>query len=121
MLFLVFADRHHSGGIEQDVRGHEHGVGEKAYVHVLFLSSGFVLELGHALHIAHGRDGLQKPGELGVGGDLRLLEDNRTFRIEAEGDIVRENVQQLLRLALGVVILGQGMKVCQEVEAAVFA
>ncbi len=49
MLLLVFAYGNSLGIVEQNVGGHEHGIGEQAYRHILSFGFRFVLELGHTL------------------------------------------------------------------------
>ena len=86
MLLLVLADRHMGRAIDQDVGGHQRRIGEQADRDVLAILAGLFLELRHAVEPAHAGDAIEHPGELGVLGDLALVEDDVLLRIDAAGD-----------------------------------
>ena len=86
MLFLVLADGHMRRVIDQDVGGHQRGIGKQAQRRVFLIFAGLVLPLGHALHPAHARDTVENPRQLRVLGHLALVEQDRLFRIDTGGD-----------------------------------
>ena len=86
MLLLVLADRHVGGAIDQDVGRHQGRIGVEPDRGVLAVLAGLLLELGHAVEPAEARDAVEHPGELGVLGDLALVEDDVLLRIDAAGD-----------------------------------
>jgi hypothetical protein len=71
VLFLVLADRHMGGAVEQDVGSHQARIGEQAERGVLAVLAGLVLELRHAVHPADAGDAVEDPGQLGVLHDAR--------------------------------------------------
>ena len=86
MLLLVLADRHVGGAIGEDVGGHQHRIVVEADRGVLAVLAGLLLELGHAVEPAEAGDAVEDPGELGVGEDLALVEDDVLLRVDAGGD-----------------------------------
>ena len=76
VLLLVLADRHVRGVIEQNVGGHQIGIGEQSDRGVLAVLARLLLELGHPVEPAEPGDAIEHPGELGVTGDLALNEDD---------------------------------------------
>ena len=83
MLLLVLADRHMGGAIDQDVGRHQHRIVVEADRRVLAVLAGLLLELGHAVEPAEPRHAVEDPGQLGVSGDLALVEDDVLLRIDA--------------------------------------
>ena len=81
VLALVVADRDLGRVVQQDVGDHEHRVVEQPDAHRLdaglALLGALVLELGHAAQLAEGGDAVEQPGELGVGADVALHEQQR--------------------------------------------
>ena len=53
MLFLILADRDEVGLIKQNVRGHQHRIGEQADAGTFGVALALVLELRHSLELAH--------------------------------------------------------------------
>ena len=88
MLFLVLTHGDVVGLVEQDVGGHEAGIGEEAAVDVVGVFGGLVLELGHTGKLAEHGIAVQHPAQLGVGGDVGLDEDGTLLRVQAAGDIL---------------------------------
>ena len=92
VLLLVFAHGHHVGVVEQNVGGHQHGVGEQAGVDVVGLAAHLLLEGGHALQFAdidiHGK----QQRELAHLRHVALHVDGRLFGIEARRDILDEDI-----------------------------
>ena len=97
MLLLVLADRHVGRAIDQNVGGHQARIGVKADRCVLAVLAGLLLELRHAVEPAHAGDAIEHPGELGVLGDLALVEDDVLLRIDAAGDESRGHLARRAR------------------------
>jgi len=89
MLLLILTDRDMGCAVDQDVRRHQGRVGIKADGRVLAILAGLLLELGHAVEPAQPGDAIEHPGELGVLGDLALVEHDVPPRIDAAGDVGR--------------------------------
>ena len=92
VLQLVLADRHAVGAVDEDVGGHQHGIGEERRVDVLRLALRLVLVLRHPLQRAHRRHRAEDPGELGVFGNRGLDEDRALLRIEPGGEPAERHV-----------------------------
>ena len=86
MLLLVLADRHMGGAVQQNVRRHQHRIIVEPDGRVLAVLAGLLLELGHAAEPADARDAVEDPGQLGVAGDLALVEHDVLLRVDAGGD-----------------------------------
>ena len=91
MLALILAHRHAVGQVEQDVGGLQHRVGEEADGD-RFAARRLLLERDHALELAHHRDAVEEPGELGVLVHVALHEHDRALGVEARGDQRGERV-----------------------------
>ena len=85
VLALVVAHRHLVGVVEEDVGGHQGGVGEQAAGDELG-PARLVLELGHALQLADRGGALHQPGQLGVLGDVALHEQRADVGVEPDGE-----------------------------------
>ena len=86
MLLLVLADRDVGRLVEQDVGGLQDRVGVEADADALAVLARFLLELGHPVEPAHPRRAGEQPGHFGMGGDARLVEQQRLVGIDAAGD-----------------------------------
>ena len=86
MLLLVLANRDMRRAIGKNVGGHQTGIGIKPDGGVLAVLAGLFLELRHAIEPADARHAIEHPGELGMLGDLALVEDDVFFGIDAAGD-----------------------------------
>ena len=86
VLLLVLADRHVGRAIDQNVGRHQRRIGIKPDRRVLAILAGLLLELGHAVEPAEPRDAVEHPGELGMLGDLALVEHDVLLGIDAAGD-----------------------------------
>ena len=64
VVLLVLARRGRVGLVEQDVRRHQHRVGEQAGGDVVGVLFGLVLELGHAGQLPKLGVAAQHPGQL---------------------------------------------------------
>ncbi|MNN60814.1 hypothetical protein D3C81_1760190 [compost metagenome] len=119
MLFLVFADRHLVGLVQQDIRRHQYRVAEQAGVNVLCITSGFVLELGHAAQFAEIGVAVQHPAQLRVFRYVRLHEDGAFLRIDTTGQIQRQRIERGLTQFFCILTYGDRMQVNDAVDAVV--
>ena len=90
MLLLILADRDKIGLIDQNVRRHQHRIGEEARGDVVGVLLRFHLELRHAAQLAELRVAAEHPGKLCVRGHVRLDEHDVLLRIESAGNILRQ-------------------------------
>ena len=117
MLLLVLADRHVRGLVDQDVGRHQRRIGVEAERGVLAVLAGLLLELRHAVHPADARHAIEDPGELGVLGHHRLVEDDLLLAVDAGRQEGRGDLARLGRQLLGVLRLGDGVQVDHAIEA----
>ena len=90
MLTLVLTNRDLVRVIEQDVCGHQHGIGEEAHGRSLgAVPAGLVLELRHPACLAEAGQAGQDPGQLGMLGDMALHEEGRPVRVDAGREVLR--------------------------------
>ena len=82
MLLLVLAHGHPRRLVEEDVRGHEIGIGVKADSGVVAPLARLLLELRHAVEPAEPGDAVEYPGQFGVTGDPALVEDDTVLRVD---------------------------------------
>ena len=68
MLLLVLADRHMGRAIDENIGGHQAGIGIEPDRGVLAVLAGLFLELRHAVEPADPRHAIEHPGELGMFG-----------------------------------------------------
>ena len=119
MLLLVHAHGHQVGLIQQNIRGHEHGIGIQAGVDVVGMLGALVLELGHAVQLTHIGKAVQDPSQLRVAAHMALAINQALLRVQAAGQV---NGHQLLAAAAqggGVLPDGNGMHVHHAVDAIV--
>ena len=90
MLLLILADRDKIGLIDQNVRRHQHRIGEETRGDVVGVLLRFHLELRHAAQLAELCVAAEHPGKLCVGGHVRLDEHDVLLRIESAGNILRQ-------------------------------
>lgn len=115
VLHLIEPDRHHIAVVDQDVGGHQDGIGEQAGIGGESLGD-LVLVGVTLLQQAHLRDRHQQPRQLGDFGHVRLAEQRRPLRIESQSQQVNRRIlrkpAQRLRIANG----RQGVQIGDEVE-----
>ena len=85
VLALVVPDRDVRRPVQQDVRGHQHGVGEEGGAGHR-LPPSLLLELDHPVQLADERRALEQVSETRVRGHPALLEQGRPCGIEAAGE-----------------------------------
>ncbi len=86
MLLLVLADRDMGRAIDKNIGGHQTRIGIKPDGGVLAVLARLLLELRHAVEPADARHAIEHPGELGMFGNLALVEHDMFFGIDAAGD-----------------------------------
>jgi hypothetical protein len=86
VLFLVVADRHVGGAIEQDVGCHQHRIVVETHRRGLAILAGLFLELRHAVEPADPRHAIEDPGQFRVFVHLALVEHDVFLGIDARGD-----------------------------------
>ena len=99
VLALVLAHRHLVGLVEQDVGGLEHRIEEQARPNELLLTRRLVLELGHPLQVAVGRDRGEQPAELRVLVHVGLAEQDAAVGVETGGHQHRRRCRARSRAA----------------------
>ena len=87
VLLLVVADGHVRRAVGENVGRHQVGIDVEPDGGVLAVLAGLLLELRHAVEPAEPRHAIEDPGELGVLGDLALVEEDRALGIEPGGDV----------------------------------
>ena len=85
------------GAIQENVGRHQHRVVVKTDRRRLAILAGLFLELRHAVEPAHPRHAIENPGELGMAGDLALVEHDVLLRIDAGGDERRGDLAGVAR------------------------
>jgi hypothetical protein len=85
MLILVLADRHLRRVVQQDVRGHQHRIGEQAQPHRP-VAGRLLLELDHPGRLPDMGQAFQQVVQLDVFRDLRLRDQRGAARIDAGGE-----------------------------------
>ena len=103
VLLLIFAHGDLMRAVDQDIRRHQHGIGEEAGVYVIRVLCGFILELGHAGKLAHVCGAAKQPRKLRVLVNVALDEERAPFGIDAAGDEQRRHRAGLLPQFVGIV------------------
>ena len=85
VLELVVAHGHDGRLVDEDVGAHEHRVREERGRDVLF-PVALLLELRHAVEVAHRRHGGEVPRELGVLAHVALHEERAAVEVQPAGD-----------------------------------
>ena len=119
MLLLILADGHIVCLIEQNVRRHEHGVGEESDVDIVRVLLGFVLELGHSRRLAELGVAVEYPRQLGVGADMALNKHDALLRVEPYREQERKGLHGLTSERRGVLPYGYGVQVCHGIDAVI--
>src|SRR4029077_1679288 len=117
MLLLVFADRHVGCAINQNVGGHQRWISIKTDRSVLAILAGLLFELCHAVEPAEPRHTIENPGELGVFGDLALVEYDILFGIDAAGEKRRGDLADGARQFARILPYGDGVQVDDAIDA----
>ena len=118
VLALVVADGDPVGVVEEDVRGLEDRVREKADAGAS-LPATLLLELRHPVELAHRRGALEQPGQPLVLGDVALDEERADLRVEAGGEQVDRGLHRARPEHGRVDLERQGVEVDDAVERVV--
>ena len=113
MLSLVLSDGHEIGLVEQDVGGHQNGVGEEGMGR--FFSVGELVFVGVCQ--LEPRDRLydaKEPGQFLDFRDIALAEEDGFFRIETEGEKIKGHIHRVLAQKGCICNGGEGMIVRDE-------
>ncbi len=119
---LVGADGDKVGLVEEDVGGLEEWVAEEAVGGEILLAELLLLVFvgGDALEPAEGGEHAEEQEELGVGGDVRLLEDDAAAGVQACGEEVEGDLDVVgLNVTWVGVVGGESVKVGDEEVAVV--
>ena len=124
VLHLILADGHDVRAVDEDVGGHQDGVGEQADAGGDALVE-LVLVRGRPLEQPHAGDGGENPCQFGHLGHVGLAEEGGLVGVEAQGQVIQGDIADLARAAarpafrvgLEVADGGQGVVVGDEIEA----
>ena len=119
MLLLVDAHGDHVGLVEQNVGGHQDGVGEEARVDVVGVLLGLILELGHAGQLAKAREAVEEPCQLGVLLDVGLDVEGILLGVQTAGHVEGQGLVGAAAEVGGDLADGDGVLVHHAVEALV--
>jgi len=123
MRHLVFADRHMSGAVDQDIRALQQRISEKTICTQIFLGKFLLLVFvgRHTLEPAQRRDHRQQQMQLGMFRHTRLNEQCGARRIDPGSQPVHHHVPHALFDDFrGVVMCGQRVPVGHKEQAFVF-
>ena len=120
MLFLVIADGHMGGIVQQHIGGLQHGIGEQRDAGAFAVLAGLVLELRHPVQPAHARGAVQQPLQLGMGGHTGLVEQGRLVRIDARCDQRGGHFARTGAQGRRIMRHGYGVQIGQEEQAFAF-
>src|SRR4030095_7482711 len=102
MLLLVFTNRYEVGLIKQNVGSHQHRIVEQADADILALLARLVFELSHSFQFRQTRRAIQNPGQFGVLSYVRLYEDGRDWRSQADCEVDTREFSCFSRESLGI-------------------
>ena len=119
VLFLVLADGDEVTVVDEDVCGHEDGVGEQAVIGGE-AASGFVFVAVAVFEHGHGCQRAEDPCEFTDFGDIALAEERGFGWVEAAGEEVEGEVEDVGAEGFGVLETGERVVVGDEVEGVAF-
>ncbi len=115
MLLLVAPDWHDVAVVNQNIGGHQHGIGEEA-MRRRDPARGLVLEGMAPLEESHRRYGAKDPGQLRDLRHIGLAEKHRAFRIESTGQKIQRQFADICAKRLGILHRGQRMQIGDEIK-----
>ena len=86
MLLLIFADGNMGCAVDENIGGHQGGIGVEADGCVFAVLASLFLELRHPVEPAEACRAIENPGQFRVLGNLTLVEDDVLLRVDAAGD-----------------------------------
>ena len=114
MLLLVLAHRHILRAVDEDVRSHQHRIGQKTGVDIVGLQTHLVLERSSALHLALVCQHVQQNIKLRHLRHVTLHVEGALLGVETCSQVFRKNdadrVMEVRRMRVGC----QRMKVCNK-------
>ena len=119
MLALILPHGDDIGLIEQDVGGHEGGIGKEAGVDVVGVLGGLVLELGHAAKLAEHGIAVEDPGQLRVGGHHGLDKEDAPVGVNAAGDELGKQLHRAAAQSGRILPQGDGVLIHYTVDAVI--
>ena len=119
MLALILSHRHQIRLIQQDVRRHQHRVGEQSGGDIVRVLSSLGLELGHAAQLAELGIAAQDPAQLRMLGHMALNKHDVFLGIQTTGNILGQLVDAAPAQGGGILPHGDGMHVHNAVQAVV--
>lgn len=111
VLLLVDSHGHQVSLVQQDIRRHQHGVGEQSCVDIVRVLRGLVLELGHSGQLSELGVAGENPAQLRVVGIVPLHEQRGLLRVKPCGDEQRVAFLDLVAQLHGVLPYGDGVQV----------
>ena len=117
MLLLVVAHGHVGCLVEENVGRHQIGIDVEPDRGVLAVLARLFLELGHAVEPAQARHAVEDPGQLRMGRNLALVENDGTLGIDARGQERRRHLARLRLQLLGILPRGDGVQIDDAVDA----
>jgi hypothetical protein len=115
VLLLVFADRHDVRVEDQNIRRHQHGIGEEAVIGREAMRQ-LVLVGVAALEQTHRRYRAQEPGEFGDFRHVGLFPEHGLLRIKTASQEIQRNIERVFAALGGIGQRGHRMVVGDEVE-----
>ena len=120
MLLLVGPNRNEVSLIEQDVRHHQHWIGEQSGIHILGMAGALVFELGHPAQLSKLGVAGQDPVQFSVGFDMALDKCDRLFRVNPAGEQQRIGREGIFPQGFGILPDGDRVLVNDRIAAVVF-
>lgn len=117
MLFLILAHRHMRRLVEEDVGRLQNGIGIEPQGRALAVLAGLLLELGHAVEPAQGRNTVEHPGELGMAGNVALHEEDRALGIDPAGEQCCCHLARIRAHRFGIVDRGERVLIDDAIDA----
>ena len=119
MLFPILAHRHVRRAVDQNVCGHQVRIDIQSDRGVLTILARLFLELGHTIEPADAGDTIENPGELGMFGDLALVENDVLLWIDAAGEERSGDFTRGARQFGRILPYGDGVQVDNAVDAVI--
>ena len=119
VLLLILADGHLDGAVDEDVGGHEGGIGQETGVDVVGLLADFLLEGGDTLELAEVGVHVEVEVKLKHLVNVALDIDGGFVGVEAAGEVFGEDGADAAPDVDGARVGGQGVPVGNKEEAAI--
>ena len=120
MLLLVRTDGYEIGLVKQNICRHQARVSEEAGVDVVCMLCGFVLELRHTGELAELCVAVEHPGQLRMGGNVALNEEDTLLRVNAAGEKQGVRLQRVFAEFRRILPYRDGVQIRQRENAVIF-